>query len=143
VLPRLLPRSPRLARLLPSPPAWPGARFRLSQDRTPALPGSSAAAGGRSVGEMPESAESAAIPSLFPDRLVDLCLDTVLGMVQRAGARVEARAAGELGELRSALGFWGLDGYQDVESIRRGCTLHCTALHIGLGQILPGPPEGM
>jgi len=53
---------------------------------------------------MPEFAEedggehqngSGPIPNLFPDKLVDLCLDKVLSMVKSTGAKVEGRALRE------------------------------------------------
>jgi len=53
---------------------------------------------------MPEFAEedggdhqngSGPIPNLFPDKLVDLCLDKVLSMVKNTGAKVEGRALRE------------------------------------------------
>lgn len=53
---------------------------------------------------MPESSDvgSGPIPSLFPDKLVDLCLGKVLYMVKSTGAKVEGRADREMKEDR-----WG------------------------------------
>lgn len=63
---------------------------------------------------MPEYTEdNSAIPSLFPDKLVDLCLSKVLGMVESTGGRVEAVGARE-GKENSIHG----EAYEDLYPVQ-------------------------
>jgi len=85
---------------------------------------------------------SGPIPNLFPDKLVDLCLEKVLSMVKSTGAKVEGRALREFANDKSEVDGGGLypvhtchawpPGWQAGQNANKGASTNVSETQIFL-----------